>query len=221
MDYKIIEKIIANRFKGVMSDLIHNDQKGFMADRKISTNIRKICDLITYTEQHDIEADILSLDFHKAFDVIAFSCLQGALKYFNFGTNIRAWTATLYNQFTVKVQNNGFFSGGIKIQRGVHQGGCCSSFHFLLCAELLAIQIRNNVKIKGITINEIMYLLGLFADDTDSYVLHDQETMTELFNVIEKFGQISGLKMNYDKTNIYRIGSLKNSDARLYTLENQ
>ena len=121
-----------------------------MSDRKISTNIRKICDLITFIDLNKIEANILSLDFHKAFDTISFECLQGALNYFNFGPNIRSWTSTLYNAFTVKVQNNGYFSDSINIERGIHQGGCCSSYYFLLCAELLAIQIRNNKSIKGI-----------------------------------------------------------------------
>ena len=217
VDYKIIEKIIATRFKEVMHCLIHNDQKGFMSDRRISVNIRKICDLITYTENNDIEAEIISLDFHKAFDTISFSCLRGALEFFNFGSQIINWTETLYRNFTVKIQNNGYFSDQINIERGLHQGGCCSSYYFLLCAELLAIQIRQNKLIKGISINQIMYLLGLFADDTDSYLSHDQQTMTELFRTIDIFGDVSGLRINYDKTSVYRIGSLKDSDAKLYT----
>ena len=190
VDYKILEKILAMRIKVVINDLIHADQKGFLKDRSISANIRKIA----HAEEHQLEADILSLDFHKAFDVISFTCLQGALHFFNFGTNFRQWTATLYNEFTVKVQNNGFFSETIDIRRGIHQGGCCSSFYFLLCAELLAILIRGNNNIKGITVEEITYLLGLFADDTDSYINHDQGTITELFHTIEQFGNISGLR---------------------------
>ena len=157
--------------KMVLPELIHIDQKGFMSDRKISSNIRKICDLITYSEDNQIDAEILSLDFHKAFDVVSLSCLQGAMKYFNFGEKIRKWSAALYTDFTVKVQNNGNFSDSVNIERGVHQGGCCSSYYFLLCAELLAIQIRRNKLIKGITINEINYILSLFADDTDSCLL--------------------------------------------------
>ena len=200
-----------------MGDLIHMDQKGFMSDRKISTNIRKICDLMTYADINQISANIISLDFHKAFDTISFDCLQGALRFFNFGENIRQWTATLYNMFKVRVQNNGYFSDFIEIERGVHQGGCCSSYYFLLCAELLAILVRENKHIRGITIREVEYLLGLFADDTDTYTLHDQQTIAQLFNTIEYFGDMSGLTINYDKTSIYRVGSLKNTNARLYT----
>ena len=62
-----------------------------------------------------------------------------------------------------------------------------------------------------------MYLLGLFADDTDSYFLHDQHVLDHLLETIEYFSNMSGLRINYDKTSIYRIGSLKNSNATLYT----
>ena len=217
VDYKIIEKCIANRMKTVMSKIIHIDQKGFMSDRRISSNIRKICDIISYTNFEDIPAQITSYDFKKAFDRITYNCLYEALKYFNFGENIVNWTKTLYTQFEAKVQNNGYFSEKIDIQRGVHQGGCCSSYYFLLCAEILAIELRNNKKITGLKIGDIEYLLGLFADDTDNYMGHNQESFENTLQTIQNYGRQSGLELNYDKTTVYRIGSLKQSDAELYT----
>ena len=38
--------------------------------------------------------------------------------------------------------------------------------------------------------------------------------IVEIFDIIERN---MGLKVNYDKTNIYRIGSIRNSLAKLYT----
>ena len=45
VDYKILEKALANRLKTVMTQLINQDQKGFIKGRRISSNIRKILDL--------------------------------------------------------------------------------------------------------------------------------------------------------------------------------
>ena len=217
VDYKIIEKILANRLKKVMNKLINPDQKGFMAERNISTNIRKICDIITYTQLYNIPAQVTSYDFQKAFDRVTHNCLFAALEMFNFGPNIIQWTKTLYTGFTAKVQNNGEFSKSINIERGIHQGGCCSSLYFLLCAELLATQLRHDKNIQGIKVNDVEYLLGLFADDTDNYMEHEEKSFQQALSVIQKFGQQSGLLLNYDKTTVYRIGSIHNTNAMFYT----
>ena len=44
-DYKIVEKAIANRMVPALEEIIHSDQAGFLPNRKIETNIRKIFDL--------------------------------------------------------------------------------------------------------------------------------------------------------------------------------
>ena len=148
---------------------------------------------------------------------ISLDFLFEALRYFNFGENFINMIKLLYTSFTVKVQNNGYFSDNIKIERGVHQGGCASSFYFLCCAEILAIEIRKNKNIKGVLVNNIEYILGQFADDTDASLNHDQNTFTEFMQTVNKFTAKSGLAINYDKTTVYRIGSLKDSKATLYT----
>ena len=65
-----MEKIIANRLEPVMEFIIHSDQQGFLKNRNISCNIRKIFDLMRYSEEKEYEALILSLDFEKCFDCI-------------------------------------------------------------------------------------------------------------------------------------------------------
>ena len=57
-DYKIIEKMIANRIDPHLHSIIHSDQTGFMKNRRISTNIRKILDLMDYCDNNQIEAFI-------------------------------------------------------------------------------------------------------------------------------------------------------------------
>ena len=217
VDYKIIEKILANRMQPLMEKIINIDQKGFMSNRKISANIRKICDIITYCTTHELEMDVVSIDLQKAFDKIDLNYLKNSLAYFNFGPQFIRWVTTLYNGFTVRIQNNGYFSESINIERGIHQGGCCSSLYFLCCAEILAIEIRKNEIIEGLVINDVKYLLGQFADDTDSTIKHKQQTFDELLKTIDRFTHISGLSINYDKTTIYRIGSIHQTNAKLYS----
>ena len=214
-DYKIIEKIIANRITPSLHEIINSDQRGFMQNRRISVNIRKLLDVMEFAILNDVEALIVSLDFQKCFDRVSFLILNGALDYFKFADRIKRWTCILYNDFQVRIQNNGNFSEKIEIQKGIHQGGCCSSLYFLIVAEILAIEIRSNPEIKGITINEIKNILNQFADDLD--IFGNTKSVPAIFEMLETFKWQSGFQISYDKTTIYRIGSLKNSTAVEYT----
>ena len=219
VDYKIIEKAIANKMIPALTKIIHHDQRGFMKERRISVNIRKLLDIMHIADDQELEAAVLSLDFVKCFDRCSFSILHGSLKYFQFGSIVQEWTQILYNQFTVKIQNNGYFSERIPISKGVHQGGCCSSVYFLVIAEILAIALRANDEIDGIKIKGIRHLLNQFADDMDVASLCTEKSIRNIFKELELFKWQSGFQLSYEKTTLYRIGSLKYSCARLYNLD--
>ena len=86
--YKIASASIANRIKTVLPSIISDDQKGFMKGRYIGENIRKIYDLMQYTEKENIPGMLLTVDCEKAFDSISWSFLHKALVFFNFGPDI-------------------------------------------------------------------------------------------------------------------------------------
>ena len=217
-DYKILEKAVANKMLPALQHIIHKDQRGFMKDRRISVNIRKMLDIIEEAKKEDLEALVLSLDFVKCFDKCSFSILHGSLDFFGFGEIIKEWTKILYTDFTVKIQNNRHFSKDIQIQKGVHQGGCCSSIYFLVIAEILALSLRNREDIEGVTIKDIKNLLNQFADDMDIFSLAKQASLRAILQELEDFRKQSGFTMSYEKTTLYRIGSLRHSNAQLYNL---
>ena len=158
-----------------------------MKDRRISVNIRKMLDIIHQAGKEDLGAVVLSLDFVKCFDKCSFSILHGSLDFFQFGSSIKEWTKILYKDYTVKVQNNGYFSSEIEIKKGVHQGGCCSSIYFLVIAEILAISLRNNKDIEGITLKEIRNLLNQFADDMDIFSKCTEQSIRAICKELNDF----------------------------------
>ena len=216
VDYKLLEKVLANRIKTVIRDVVHMDQKGFMSERKIATNIRSILDLVKITNEEDQEALLLQIDFEKCFDKISFEAIFGALDYFGFGDKFIKMVRTTYNQFTACIQNNGHFSQYFQINRSVHQGGPNSSFLFLLCAEMLAIMIRE-ADIDGITVQGYKNLLNQYADDMNATTKAKKKNLEIIFAILEDFRRNSGFTVNYNKTTVYRLGSLKNSKAKCYT----
>ena len=218
-DYKIIEKAIANKMIPALKSIINKDQRGFMKDRRISVNIRKMLDIMQHTQEKDLEAVILSLDFVKCFDKCSFKILHGSLEFFGFGERVKEWTKILYKDFVVCIQNNGHFSQAIPINKGVHQGGCCSAIYLLVIAEILALSLRTKENIEGITIKEIRHLLNQFADDMDIASICSEESIKSILEELDKFKYQSGFTVSYEKTTMYRIGSLRHSNASLYDID--
>ena len=217
-DYKIIEKAIANKMLPALEHIIHKDQRGFMKERRISVNIRKMLDIIHEAEKEDLEAIVMSLDFVKCFDKCSFTILHGSLDFFDFGENVKTWTKVLYTDFSVMVQNNGHFSDSIDIKKGVHQGGCCSSVYFLVIAEILALSLRANQDIEGLTIKDIKNILNQFADDMDIFSTSSEKSLKAIHCELENFRSQSGFTVSYEKTTMYRIGSLRHSCAQMYSM---
>jgi hypothetical protein len=68
VDYKIVSKILAERLKRVLPNIINTDQRGFVKGRNIFQRNRLLQDIIDYTEMADEEGAIIFLDQQKAFD---------------------------------------------------------------------------------------------------------------------------------------------------------
>ena len=177
-------------------------------------------DLIEFTDSEDIPGIILSMDFVKCFDRIEIPALVSSLKYFNIGSSYVRWTEMIYNSPVACVANNGFFTEYFNVTRSVKQGGPNSAYYFLVIAEVLAIELRKDPDLQGIAINEIMRILGQYADDMDLYLLGDEQNIRNALNKINKFGKCSGFQISYEKTTMLRIGSMKRAKASIYTKEN-
>ena len=66
-------------------------------------------------------------------------------------------------------------------------------------------------------VKEIMRLFGQYADDMDLYLQSDKTSLHEAISTFQKFEGQSGFKINYEKTTVYRIGSIKQSQAKYYS----
>ena len=77
--------------------------------------------------------------------------------------------------------------------------------------------LQNNSKIRGIKIRDVETVISQFADDSSLFLEYSQEVLTEALNVMQRVEDNIGLTINYDKTSIYRVGSLQYTDAQLYT----
>lgn len=213
--YKLASAGIANRMKTVLNKVIHEDQKGFLSGRHIGENIKIIYDVIFETQKQNLPGLILSIDFEKAFDTVSWKFIDKTLKYYNFGQSIRKWVNIFQNGSESSIIQNGFISKSFILRRGCRQGDPISPYLFVLAAEILGKMIRKNQHIQDINTNNYVFKLSQYADDTQIFLDGSEAPLRETLNTLNQFYDMSGLKINIEKTRAIWIGALSNSHTRL------
>jgi len=211
IDYKILTKVLATRLQEPLKEIISEDQTGYIKGRCIGENIRVIDDLLEYTSIANIQSYMVLLDFEKAFDMVNIDFLLAALNTFCFGPKFRKWIEILYTDITSCVVNNGHASQFFPLTRGIRQGCPISSMLFIIVVELLASYIRNCPSIKGITIDHVTFTISQLADDTTLF-LSDESSVLYAIDMIDKFYDSSGLRLNKDKCEVFILGNCGQSN---------
>ena len=202
-------KAIASRMKTLLPKLISNDQTGLIKDRFIGENIRSIDSIIKYTAAKPILGLLLFLDFEKAFDTLEWSFIHKTLMHFGFGSSISNWIKVFYKNIESCILNNGWASNFFELSRGVRQGCPLSPYLFILSVEIMAETIR------GMSINGNEIKLSQYADDTTVILDGSEQSLQESLNLIDIFGDVSGLRLNRKKTEALWIGTKAGSDFQL------
>ena len=112
----------------------------------------------------------------------------------------------IYNNPEACVSNNGHSSSFFTITRGIRQGCPISALLFILVVEIMAIHIRGNNNIRGISTEDGSITITQLADDTTLF-LEDIESLKEVLDFMSTFHQSSGLKLNKGKSEAMWIGS--------------
>ena len=113
--------------------------------------------------------------------------------------------------------NNSWHSEYFNLGRGVRQGCPLSPYLFILYAEILAMQTRHNKKIKGIQAGNRGYKILQYADDTQLFTLFNEESINAILQTLSKFSEVPGLKINFKKSEVLRIGDIRNSNLVIET----
>jgi hypothetical protein len=167
-DYKILAKVMTERMKPVLKSIIKNDQQGFIEDGEITGNLMLVKAMIDYcNDEDDAEAAIILMDFMKAYDRVDRTAMMKTLKEMGFGPEFRV-IETMYTEVGGVIEVNGEMTDNLITQGGVRQGCPLSPYLFICVLELMAIEIRQNTAIEGITepITKQQDKISLFADDS-------------------------------------------------------
>lgn len=214
VDSKILSKLLARRLEKLLPILINPDQSGFVYGRYSVSNVRRLLNILQFTSHYKQKALAISLDAEKAFDRVEWSYLFDILGRFGLGGDFLKWIQTIYHSPTGVVITNGRRSEPFPIARGVRQGCPLSPLLFTLALEPLAETIRLHTDVKGITIGHEEHKIALYADDILLFLSSPQLSISTIIDIFNRFSNISGYKINFNKSEAMPLGTLDITDVQ-------
>ena len=212
-DVKLLAKMLARRLETVLPTIVGTDQTGFVKDRHSFHNVRRLFDIVYAPTPSDTPEVVISMDAEKAFDRVEWPYLFSLLKRFGFGNTFISWIRLLYTSPQACVRTNNDYSDYFPLKRGTRQGCPLSPLLFAIAIEPLAVALRSS-QIPGIMRGGVEHKVSLYADDLLLFVSDLDRAFPLVLNLLEEFGQISGYKLNFQKSELMPI----NAAAMAYPL---
>ncbi|MCH87793.1 ribonuclease H, partial [Trifolium medium] len=218
VSYKIITKIIVNRLKPLIPNIISPYQTGFVPTRNIHENIIVAQEMIhsMYKMRGKVGFFAIKVDLAKAYDRLRWSFIQDILVEVGLPENLINIIMHCVSTVTTNVMWNGKRSTFFRPERGIRQGDPMSPYLFVLCMDKLSHLIAKEVDNKdwmamraGRNGPHISHLM--FADDLLLFGKATEKQMECTMRTLDKFSKMSGQMVSLEKTRIYFS---KNVDAQ-------
>ena len=209
--YKIISKVLANRLKRKLTEIIDESQSAFVLGRLISDNV-----LVAFETMHNIDQRrkgkealmAVKLDMSKAYDRVEWVYLEAMMRRMGFHER---WISLIMMCVTIveySVLINEEAKGKINTTRGLRQGDPISPYLFLLCTEGLSAMLKkeeSDGQIKGVVVykgaSHVSHLL--FANDSIVFCRASVEECDRLIKVLKEYEGDSRQKLNKEKTSLF------------------
>ena len=206
--YKVIAKVLTNRLKVILGNIIHPLQGAFILERIIQDNI-----LLAHEVFHSFKNKggkegwlAIKLDMEKAYDRIEWNYLLVTLSKLGFHTTFIDWIKSCIATVSFSVLVNGIPGRQFTPSRGLRQGDPLSPYLFILCAELLARKVHKasfaDSKDLGVKIGRsgIKVPFLTFADDTLLFAKANTRACVVIKSILDHYCRMSGQLVNFHKS---------------------
>ncbi|GKB48885.1 hypothetical protein Tco_0899638, partial [Tanacetum coccineum] len=207
--FKCISKVIANRIKSCLKDLISPNQSAFVPGRSIADNILLTQEIMhNYHLNHGAPRCAFKVDIQKAYDTVDWEFLRTILTGFGFHNRMVGWIMECVTSTSFSICINGSLHGYFKGKRGLRQGDPLSPYLFTLVMEILTLIIRRRVQESDVfTYHRNCSRLDLvnlcFADDLFLFAYGNANSARVIMESLEEFKLVSGLTPSLPKSTTY------------------
>ena len=209
--YKLISKVLANRLKVILPNVLSKSQSAFQFDKAISNNILVAFETLHHMKMKKsgkIGSMTLMLDKSKAFDKVEWAFLLKLMEKMGFDGKWINLILECISTISYSILVNSEPKGNIVPSRGIRQGDPLSPYLFLLCSEGLNALIQqavNEDKIRGYSLcrygPKISHLF--FADDSLLFC-HAQISDTQTIQgILDLYEHASRQRIDKEKTTLF------------------
>ena len=166
-------------------------------------------DVVAFATETDSPVAVLFMDQEKAFDRVDWHFMRSVRLSMGFGPSFVQWVNLFYTGVQSCVNVNGYLSSFFSLSRGVRQGSPLSPLLYVLVSEVLAVNIRANPRIVGLSLPGApapLSPISQYADDT-SIVVTSDNAFHAVFETFSLFERGSGAKLNQSKSKDLWLGS--------------
>ncbi|CAM8913937.1 unnamed protein product [Rhodiola kirilowii] len=203
-------KILANRLKDILPEIVSDFQSAFVLGRLISDNILLAHEVLHYIKSRKnqkVGFFSIKMDMSKAYDRMEWRFLELMLIKLGFPIPWTRLVMECIRSVGYKVKVNNMVIEIPPPQRGLRQGDPLSPYLFLLCAEWLSLKISREVhsqRLKGVKVCHGAPVIShlFFADDCIFFMKATLQNAGRLKAVMERYESISGQRINLAKSEI-------------------
>nr|GEY40136.1 hypothetical protein [Tanacetum cinerariifolium] len=201
--YKCITKIIANRIKGDLGNLVYINQSAFVLGRRISNNILLTQKLMrNYHSRRGPPRCASKVYIQKAYDIIDWAFLKSILIGFGFHHKMVDWIMVCVSTTSYLVCVNGDLHGWFRGKQGLRQGDPLSPYLFTVVMEVLTLilqqKVYNSEVIQYHHLCEKQRIINLcFADDIFLFAKGRPSSVNVIMQALEEFKNVSRLVLSF------------------------
>ncbi|KAJ0917796.1 putative RNA-directed DNA polymerase [Helianthus annuus] len=208
---KAISKVLVNRLKKVVGNLVSEEQSAFLAGRNITDGPLILNEVIAWMKKTKKLGMIFKIDIHKAYDSLNWNYLDSIMSQMNFPVLWRGWIMATLVSSRASVLVNGSPTMEFECTRGLRQGDPLSPFLFVIAMEALSGIMKKAVSegiFKGLRCTSNGPILShlMYADDVVFLGEWSRENALNLRRILRCFHLVSGLKVNLSKCSVYGVG---------------
>ncbi|WVZ69696.1 hypothetical protein U9M48_018443 [Paspalum notatum var. saurae] len=195
VSFKIFTKVATNRINKVAQKVIN-----ILRPLSFQDGVTILRETIHELHRKKLNGVIFKIDFEKACDKVKWPFLQQIQQFVSGGS------------VAIKVNNN--IGRNFQTKKGLRQGDPLSPLLFNLVADMLAVFInkaKDNGQIQGLIPHLVEDGLSIlqYAGDTILFLEHNLEQAKNLKIILCAFEKLSGLKINFHKSDIFCYGEAK------------
>jgi hypothetical protein len=223
VSFKVFTKVGTNRVSKIAENVVQPTQTAFMPGRHILEGVVILHETIHELHRKNLDGVLFKIDFEKAYDKINWSFLQQALRMKGFDPTWCNWIEDSTRKGSVGIRVNNDIGHYFQNQKGLRQGDPLSPILFNIVADMLAILIaraKEDGQVAGLIPHLVEGGLSIlqYADDTILFMEHDMDKALNMKLVLCIFEQLSGLKINFHKSELFCFGRAKQMENDYKTL---